>query len=105
MLKFDLLKHSAAKNFPTVVLTAHALSPESLEKSMKLGAVSFLPKEEISDIQTHLQDVIEGGGRPVWQKLFQRMGTYFNRRFGPDWKHQSKFLQDFDAFKESVEKD
>jgi CheY-like chemotaxis protein len=34
---FELLKRSVAKGVPTVMLTAHALTPEALKKSMKLG--------------------------------------------------------------------
>ena len=40
---FELLKLSVKRGFPTVMLTAYALTPEALEKSIKLGAVSFLP--------------------------------------------------------------
>ena len=31
---FELLKNSVKRGFPTVMLTAHSLSPESLKKSM-----------------------------------------------------------------------
>ena len=47
---FELLKSSVSRGFPTVMLTAHALSPESLKKSIKIGAVSFLPKEKITEL-------------------------------------------------------
>ncbi len=43
---FDLLKVSVKRGFPTVMLTAYALTPEALEKAIRLGAVSFLPKEK-----------------------------------------------------------
>jgi len=33
---FELLKTSVSRRFPTVMLTAHALSPEYLKKSIKL---------------------------------------------------------------------
>ena len=75
---FDLLRTSVSRGFPTVMFTAHALSPESLKKSIKLGAVSFMPKEKIAELRTHLEDVVLGDGKPVWQKLFDRMGGYFN---------------------------
>jgi CheY-like chemotaxis protein len=92
---FELLRDSVSRGFPTVMLTAHALSSESLKKSIKLGAVSFLPKEKIPELRTFLEDVVMGGGRPVWKKLFDRMGTYFNRRFGPDWKEKDRFFKEF----------
>jgi CheY-like chemotaxis protein len=92
---FELLRDSVSRGFPTVMLTAHALSPESLKKSIKLGAVSFLPKEKIPELATYLEDVVMGGGRPVWKKLFDRMGSYFNKRFGPDWQERDRFFKEF----------
>jgi DNA-binding NtrC family response regulator len=93
---FELLKNAVSRGFPTVMLTAHALSPESLKKSIKLGAVSFLPKEKTSELASFLEDVVLGRGKPVWQKLFDRLGNYFNRRFGPDWKEKDKFFKEFE---------
>ena len=93
---FELLKNAVSRGFPTVMLTAHALSPESLKKSIKLGAVSFLPKEKISELTSFLEDVVLERGKPVWQKLFDRLGNYFNRRFGPDWKEKDKFFKEFE---------
>jgi len=93
---FELLKTSVSRGFPTVMLTAHALSPESLKKSIKLGAVSFLPKEKISELSQFLEDVVLGEGRPVWQKLFDKLGGYFNKRFGPDWKEKDRFFREFE---------
>ena len=100
---FELLKNAVSRGFPTVMLTAHALSPESLKKSIKLGAVSFLPKEKISELTSFLEDVVTDGGKPVWQKLFDRLGGYFNKRFGPDWKEKDKFFKEFEEeLKESL---
>ncbi|MFH1351602.1 MAG: response regulator [Pseudomonadota bacterium] len=93
---FELLKNSVSRGFPTVMLTAHALSPESLKKSIKLGAVSFLPKEKISELESFLEDVVLGEGKPVWQKLFDKLGDYFNKRFGPDWKEKDRFFKEFE---------
>ncbi|MGE5839475.1 MAG: response regulator, partial [Deltaproteobacteria bacterium] len=61
----------------------------------KLGGVSFLPKEAIRDLRSHLEDVSLGAGKPVWKKVFKRIGHFFDQRFGPDWKEKDKFLQDF----------
>ena len=100
---FELLKNAVSRGFPTVMLTAHALSPESLKKSIKLGAVSFLPKEKMTELTSFLEDVVSERGKPVWQKLFDRLGNYFNRRFGPDWKEKDKFFKEFEEeLKESL---
>ncbi len=99
---FELLKTSVSRGFPTVMLTAHALSPESLKKSIKLGAVSFLPKEKMSELRSFLEDVVLGGGKSVWTKLFDKLEGYFEKRFGPDWKERDKFFQEFE---EQLKKD
>jgi hypothetical protein len=77
------------------MLTAYALTPESLEKSIKLGAVSFLPKEKMSELDEFIADVVLKGGQPVWGKLFDKLGDFFNKRFGPDWKQRNQFFDDF----------
>lgn len=93
---FELLKTAVSRGFSTVMLTAHALTPEALKKSIKLGAVSFLPKEKLPELRSFLEDVVLGGGKPVWEKLFDRLGAYFSRRFGPDWKERDKFFEEFE---------
>ena len=93
---FELLKTSVTRGFPTVMLTAHALSPESLKKSIKMGVVTFLPKEKMSEIRSYLEDVVLGEGKPIWQKLFDDLGAFFHKRFGPDWKEKDKFFRDLE---------
>jgi hypothetical protein len=93
---FELLKLSVKRGFPAVMLTAYALTPESLEKSIKLGAVSFLPKEKMVELDQFIADVVLKGGQPVWQKLFDRLGGLFNKRFGADWKQRNAFFEEFE---------
>ncbi|MEJ2725407.1 MAG: response regulator [Deltaproteobacteria bacterium] len=93
---FELLKTAVARGFPAVMLTAHAVTPEALKKSIKLGALSFLPKERISDLEEFLQEVVLGTGKPLWIKFFDKFGSYFNKRFGPDWKERDKFFKEFE---------
>ena len=93
---FSLLRKSVSRGFPTVMLTAHALTPEALKKSIKLGAVSFLPKEKMSELESFLEDVVLGGGKYAWEKLFDKLGSFFNRRFGPDWKERDAFFKEFE---------
>jgi DNA-binding response OmpR family regulator len=93
---FELLKKSVSKGFPTVMLTAHAMTPESLKESIKLGAVSFLPKEMMADLDTYLTDVITGSKKMVWKNLLDKLGDYFDRQFGPDWKERDEFFKKFE---------
>ena len=99
---FELLKLSVSRNFPTVMLTAHAVTPDALKKSIKLGAVFFLPKEQISDLIEFLEHVVLNEGKHVWVKLFDKLGDFFNKRFGPDWKEKGQFFKEFE---ESLRKD
>jgi DNA-binding NtrC family response regulator len=92
---FELLKMAVAKGFPTVMLTAHALTPEALKKSIKLGAVSFVPKEKISELKSFLEEMVSHGVKTGWGRLSQKLGSYFNDRFGSDWREKDKFLKDF----------
>ena len=49
---FDLLQMASMRPYPvpTVMLTGHALSPESLRKSIELGARAYLPKDRLGAI-------------------------------------------------------
>ncbi|MBW1707171.1 MAG: response regulator [Deltaproteobacteria bacterium] len=91
---FELLKTSVSRGFPTVMLTAYVCSPKYLKKSIKLGAVFFLPTDEISKLRSLLGDVVLGGGKPIWQKVFHKLGGHFDKRFGPDWKEKDKFFKE-----------
>lgn len=93
---FDLLRTAVKRGFPTVMLTAHALTPEALKKSMKLGAVSFLPKEKISELTEVLSVAVQGGTRSSWTLFFDAFGGFFNKRFGVDWKERDKYFQEFE---------
>jgi DNA-binding NtrC family response regulator len=99
---FELLKNAVSRGFPAVMLTAHAVTTDALKKSIKLGAISFLPKEKMSELKEFLEDVVMNGGKSIWIKLFDRFGAYFNKRFGPDWKEKDKFFREFeDSLKKS----
>lgn len=93
---FELLKKSVSKGFPTVMLTAHALTPEALKESINLGAVSFLPKEMMAELDTYLADVVTGSKKMVWKNLLDKLGDYFDRRFGSDWKEKDDFFKKFE---------
>ena len=51
------------------MLTAHALTPEALKKSVKLGAVSFVPKEKMPILKEFVQDAIHSAGKPIWENV------------------------------------
>jgi CheY-like chemotaxis protein len=83
---FDLLNAAVALGFPAVMLTAHALTVQALRKSIELGARAFIPKEKMADIVPFLEDVLTFEHRPGWRQLFDRLGGFFNAKFGPEWQ-------------------
>ena len=93
---FELLKNAVARGFPAVMLTAYAVTPEALKKSIKLGAVSFLPKEKMPELVFFLEDVVESTGKASWARLFDKLGIYFENRFGSNWKRKDKFFEAFE---------
>jgi DNA-binding NtrC family response regulator len=94
---FELLRMSVRKGFPTVMLTAYAITPEALEQSMKLGAVAFLPKDKLPDLDTFLVDVVLNEGKPIWGILLTKLNRFFNERFGPDWRQKRKLFEEFES--------
>ena len=101
---FDLLKETVSKGIPSVMLTAHALTSESLTKAAKLGAVSFLPKEKMMELQSFLEDVILESGKPVWQKLLGRLAPYFSERFGWSSKEEDNIVAELENIETLGEK-
>ncbi len=92
---FDLLNASVSLGFPTVMLTAHALSPEALKKSIEMGARAYVPKEKLGEIAPFLEDVLTLSHKPGWQRLFKRLGGFFDSAFGSEWqKDQTTFWEE-----------
>ena len=102
---FELLKKSVSKGFPTVMLTAHAMTPESLKESIKLGAVSFLPKEMMAELDVYLADVINSSKKMVWKNLLDNLSDYFDRQFGANWKERDEFFKKFEEELQSSKED
>jgi CheY-like chemotaxis protein len=93
-----LLEEAVVKGIPTVMLTAHAISPETLMESIRKGAISYLPKETLSELDVLLGTLLEAydRGEPPWKFLFDRLGGYFDKRFGADWQAANRgFWSDF----------
>lgn len=94
---FELLEHATAKQVPVVMLTAHALSAESLKKSIELGARAYLPKDQLGQIAPFLEDVLTLSYQSSWKRLFERLGGHFGKRFGPGWrKSEAEFWEKFE---------
>ncbi len=94
----QLLEEAVSRGIPTVMLTAHAIRPETLLESIRKGAISYLPKETLSQLDTLLSELFSAyeQGEPPWKLLFERLGDFFDQRFGPGWKDKdSEFWSSF----------
>ena len=89
---YDLLKKAREKNLIVAMLTASALSVESLSRSYEEGAASYIPKEKMADIATYLGDILEAKekGKSFWWRWLERMEDYFDKKFGPEWQEKNK---------------
>jgi DNA-binding NarL/FixJ family response regulator len=88
----ELLEKTVARGIPTVMLTAHAINPETLMASIRKGAIAYLPKETLAELDELLNALLaaEAAGTPPWKLLFDKLGDFFDDRFGPDWRSQDE---------------
>jgi len=98
---YSLLEIANQRNITAVMLTAHAFTPDNLVRSIKEGAASYLPKEELTNIETFLNDVLEAKkkGENTWGPWQERLPTsYFEKRWGAAWQDKDKeFWETFRA--------
>ncbi len=86
---FDLLKLAVTRNFPVVMLTAHALSPEALKQAFEMKARAYLPKEKLGEIVPFLEDALKYEYLPGWRRVLEKLKDSFDRIFGAGWEDKS----------------
>ena len=89
---YELLEIANQRRVTAVMLTAHALSPDNVVKSYKEGAASYLPKEEMVNMVSFLEEILEAQekGKSTWVRWYDRMGSLFEKKFGEDWQKDEK---------------
>ena len=87
-----LLEKTVERKIPTIMLTAHAIKPDTLLASIRKGAISYLPKERLADLDVLLNKLFSAyqQGQPPWKLLFEMLGEYFDERFGPEWQEKDR---------------
>lgn len=98
---FDLLKVASVKKMPVVILTAHALNPDALKKSIELGARAYLPKDQIVKMIPFLEDVLLLNYQSTWKSALSTLGGVFGAQFGQDWRKSEKEF--WDKFEKDLE--
>ena len=83
---FDLLELAVAYRFPVVMLTAHALTPEALKRSIELGARAYLPKEMLGEVVRFLEVVLKYEYLTGRGRLLENLRGVFNAHWGENWK-------------------
>ena len=93
---YDLLELATSKNIVAVMLTAHALTPENIVKSYREGAAYFLPKEEMVNIASFLEEILDAKqkGKSTWDNWMNRLAGYCERTFGAKWQDTEKDFWD-----------
>jgi DNA-binding NtrC family response regulator len=98
---YTLLEIAKQKKITAVMLTAHALTPDNVVRSIKEGAASYIPKDEITGIADFLNDVLKAQeeGRNPWGPWQERLpSSYFEKRWGVAWQDTDKeFWEKFRA--------
>ena len=100
---YGLLEIANRKSVPAVMLTAHAFTPDNLVRSIKEGAYSYIPKEEINEIADYLVDALNSKqrGESPWNAWQERLpASYFEQRWGAAWKDKDKEF--WDQFKANI---
>ena len=90
---FNLLAIANARGTPALMLTAHALSEETLKKSAANGASYYIPKEKIHQIDIFVADVLDAKDKKKspWIKCLDRLGSFYDKQFGgTDWREKEK---------------
>lgn len=96
---YDLLALCREKGIPALMLTAHALNPDDLVRSIRKGAKSYIPKDKISDVPEYLGDIVKAHkeGEERYAEWFAKLKPYFDKKFGPGWrKKHEQFWKEFE---------
>ena len=100
---YGLLDIANKRDVPAVMLTAHAFTADNLVRTIREGAYSYIPKEELSNIAVYLLDALiarENGENP-WSSWQDRLpSSYFERRWGAAWKNVDREF--WNQFKENI---
>jgi DNA-binding response OmpR family regulator len=105
---YDLLKMATQKGVPAVMLTAHALSPDNLIRSIREGANCYIPKDKLPEIADFLRDLLEAKQKGTEQQAhwFRKLIPFFDKVFGSGWREKDKdFWKHFDDKRTVSKKD
>jgi len=95
---FELLDAAVKHRLPVAMLTAHALTPEALKRSIEMMARVYLPKQKMGEIVPFLEYVLKYEYLNGWNVLLKKLKGFFNERWGKDWqKADASFWKEFNT--------
>ncbi len=83
---FDLLEYAVQKGLKVIMLTAQAFNAEALEKSYRMKAHGYLPKDKLGEIVPFLEDALQYDFSTGWTRLLSKMEQFFDQHFEPGWR-------------------
>ena len=95
---YSLLKITHKLDIPSIMLTAHALTPDNLKLSIEQGADAYVPKDKLVDISLFVADVLAARqGKKADFTWFSMLTPIFDKLFGKGWrKSDQAFWDEFD---------
>ena len=97
---YDLLAVTQKLDIPSLMLTAHALTPDNLKQSIEKGADAYVPKDKLVDISLYIADILTARkqGKRIHVTWFSLLKPIFDKLFGEGWREKDRdFWDDFDA--------
>jgi hypothetical protein len=80
------------KGIPALILIAHALSPDNLIRSIKEGAQSYVPKDELSELPAFVSDIL-GTSHKMTEKrghCFLRLKPFLTNALAKDGEKKTR---------------
>lgn len=81
---FDLLNLTVLRNFPAAVLARKPLNPDTLMRSIEMGARAYLPKDKLGEIIPFLEDMLTHRYQSGRKSLLEKTKGFFVSAFGPN---------------------
>ena len=96
---YDLLKVTNRIDIPSLMLTAHALTPDNLKLSIEQGADAYVPQDRLADISMYVEDVLTAKkeGKQSHVTWFSLLKPMFDKVFDEGWRKTDRdFWDKFD---------
>lgn len=92
-----LLEISTEQGIPAVMFTAYAFEEKNFKDSIRKGANAYIPKEKMADIEDILAELVVANERETKKsgKWFVRLKSYFDDKFGHDWRNKDRSFWGF----------